>query len=102
MGHHMGTDSEDLFVELSSLLPEQHARVSMSFDREVHNQGGDASRGGDAREISMLYELTGNIRLRERVEVMVTGGYGRIENPGNTLGPTIDVYQGGTEVRYQF
>jgi hypothetical protein len=40
IGHHMGTDSKDFFVEASYLIPEKHGKVSISYDREEHNLSG--------------------------------------------------------------
>ncbi len=37
MGHHMGTDSKDLFIGLSYLVPENDALISLYYDREDYN-----------------------------------------------------------------
>ena len=96
MGHHMGTESNDLFLELSCLIPEQAARISLSFDREKHNLEGPVSES--VRELM----LSGTSLVSEHVEVSASFGYGRIENPGNAVGPTRTVNEIATMVRYVF
>ena len=36
IGHHMGTESRDIFLELSYLFPERSARYHLSYDQEEH------------------------------------------------------------------
>ncbi|MDA8388228.1 MAG: capsule assembly Wzi family protein [Nitrospiraceae bacterium] len=40
IGHHMGTDSNDLFLKADYFLPELPGRVYVSYDRERHNLSG--------------------------------------------------------------
>ena len=37
IGHHMGTDSNDLFLKADYFIPEIGGRVYLSYDREKHN-----------------------------------------------------------------
>jgi hypothetical protein len=96
MGHHMGTESRDLFLELSYLMPEQAARISLSFDHEKHNLEGPASE-----TVSELM-LSGSALVSEHLEVSASFGYGRIENPGNSPGPTQTVSEFSSVIRYLF
>jgi hypothetical protein len=96
MGHHMGTESHDLFLEMSCLLPEKDARVIVSFDREKHNLEGPAS------ETMNELMISGISRITEQLEVSASFGYGRIENPGNAVGPVRTVAETAAMVRYIF
>ncbi|MDA8088639.1 MAG: capsule assembly Wzi family protein [Nitrospiraceae bacterium] len=40
IGHHMGTDSDDLFLKTGYFIPEIGGRVYLSYDREKHNLSG--------------------------------------------------------------
>jgi len=46
--------------------------------------------------------LSGTSLVSEHVEVSASFGYGRIENPGNAVGPTRTVNEIATMVRYVF
>ncbi len=37
MGHHMGSDSRDLFAEISYRFNERGDSVAVAYDREEHN-----------------------------------------------------------------
>ena len=43
IGHHMGTDSQDLFMQLTVRLPEKNARVSLGYERMEHNLSYDVN-----------------------------------------------------------
>ncbi len=96
IGHQMGTDSRDLFLELACALPEKKTRLSLSFDQETHNVAGPVS------EIVRKLALTARFPLSDHVEVKATGGYGRITNPGNVTGPALYVNEFSSEIRYLF
>ncbi|MHB8846698.1 MAG: capsule assembly Wzi family protein [Nitrospirota bacterium] len=96
MGHHMGTESNDLFLELSCLVPEHDARISLSVDREKHNLEGPVSEAVSEMTLSGMARVTGHL------EVTASFGYGRIENPGNALGPSRTVTEAAAVVRYVF
>ena len=53
-------------------------------------------------EVSKEFKITAQKRFAGRVDVTLSGGYGWIENPGNTAGPTEKVYEIASEVRYWF
>jgi hypothetical protein len=96
MGHQMGTESRDLFLEMSCLFPEQDARVNLSFDQEKHNLEGPVSETVNEMMIS------GISRIKEHLEVSASFGYGRIENPENAVGPTRTVTETAAMARYIF
>ena len=96
IGHHMGTDSRDLFLELGLLLPEKNARVLLSYDQKTHNLS------LSVREVSDEVMLKTEILLTPRVSVTAFCGYGRIENPGNMPGPTQKVSEVEGEAQYRF
>ncbi|NOZ24816.1 MAG: capsule assembly Wzi family protein [Nitrospirae bacterium] len=43
IGHHVGTDSRDLFFEMSYLVPEVNGWIKLSYDKEKHNLSGSTS-----------------------------------------------------------
>jgi len=92
----MGTQSRDLYLEVSYLMPENGARISFSFDRVKHDQGGAAS------EIITEMMINGRSMITTRIEVMASCGYATIVNPGNTAGPTQSVKELSTTVNYLF
>jgi hypothetical protein len=53
IGHHMGTDSDDLFFELSYLMPELNGGVRVAYDRERHNLSGSVNPTEDEVSISV-------------------------------------------------
>ena len=77
IGHHMGTDSEDIFLEASYLIPEKDGRISISYDREEHNLS------GTVREKKNEANLKVSFKLMKDMGLSASYGYGRIENPGN-------------------
>lgn len=96
MGHHMGTDSKDLFIELSCRLPENNAHVSLSYDREKHNLG------AQVKEVSEEYLLTAHAIVSAHLNLKASCGYGRVQNAGNREGPARTVGTCLSEVRYRF
>ncbi len=96
IGHHMGTDSEDLFLELSYRMPEVHTDLFLSYDQEIHNIS------GPVLERTKEFQITGKRRIAEHVDVTLSSGYGWINNPGNVAGTTDNVYEVASEVRYWF
>ena len=77
IGHHMGTDSDDLFFELSYLIPERDGRVSISYDKQKHNLSGEVKEKG--QEVSLKV----NIRLIKGFELKTSYSYGKIKNVDN-------------------
>jgi hypothetical protein len=96
MGHHMGTESRDHFLELSWLLPDKGARISLAYDHETHDQDGLFSE--TVNELS----IRGTGLVSKQFEISASFGYGRIENPGNAPGPTRTVKEFSSVIRYLF
>lgn len=96
MGHHMGTESRDLFLELSWLLPDKGARISLVYDRETHDQDGPFS------ETVSESSIRGIGLVSKQLEISASFGYGRIENSGNASGQTRNVNAFSSVIRYLF
>jgi hypothetical protein len=80
IGHHMGTDSRDLFAELTCRVPEKNARVSLAFERREHNLSFDVNER--EREISVRADL----ELTETTDLDLAYGYAWVDNAGNISG----------------
>jgi hypothetical protein len=96
MGHHMGTESRDLFLELACLVPEKNARISLSYDQETHDLAGPVS------EMVREWSLSGRSLVSQQIEVSASLGYGSIKNPENEVGPTARIYEFDMVIRYVF
>jgi hypothetical protein len=77
IGHHMGTDSKDIFLEVTYLIPERNGRISIFYDREVHNLS------GTVREKKDEFGMNGGFKLMKDVDLSASYGYGSIKNMGN-------------------
>lgn len=117
IGHHMGTDSRDIFIEASYLLPGNYGRVSLSYDREEHNLSSTTSFYGNMAEATPAsladlgrvehsktdeIRLKGIINLTERMQLRAFYSYSRLHNPGNLPLPSraLNVFE--AELRYRF
>ena len=67
IGHHMGTDADDLFFELSYLLPELNGKLRVSYNRERYNLS--AARKSTKDEVSV------NARFSVKDNISVEGKY---------------------------
>jgi hypothetical protein len=96
IGHYMGTDSQDIFVQASYLLPKARGRVSVSYDRVEHNLS------GAIRENKDEFILKTRFNVRKDLEIRALYGYGRVRNPGNVAGDprSINIVEG--ELLYRF
>ncbi|WP_281753292.1 capsule assembly Wzi family protein [Thermodesulfovibrio yellowstonii] len=96
IGHHIGTDSRDIFLELSYLIPEIGGKISFSYDIEEHNLS------ASIRE--KKYEATSKvgIRLTKSVQLEALYNYGRIENFGNIPGKEKKINTVTTMIKYNF
>jgi hypothetical protein len=95
MGHHMGTDSKDLFFELSYHLPEKKTHGYLSYDREKHNISGPVS------EVSDEYMASAQTQF-SRISIKASCGFARIEHPGNSDGSAQTVNICSSEFGYKF
>ncbi len=96
LGHHMGTDSNDLSFEVSCRIPEAHTRLLLSYDKETHNLS------EPAREHADEVKLTAVLAISENIDADLSFGRGRIENPGSLPGPPRSVQEASTGIRYRF
>ena len=96
IGHHIGTESRDIYLEGSYSLPEKGARISLACHQEKHNLEGPVS------ETLNECSISGFSMVSKRVEVSVLLGYGRLVNPGNAAGPSSNIYEFSSGVRYLF
>lgn len=85
IGHHMGSDSKDIFLEASYLIPKKSGRMSISYDREEHNLS------GAVREKKDEVMLKVDIRLTKSVELEASYGHGKIKNMENIPNKDKDV-----------
>jgi hypothetical protein len=80
IGHHMGTDSRDIFTEVSYLIPEKDGKISISYDREEHNLSGTVRERTDEVDLNM------NFRIRKNIDLSASYQYGNIKNFKNISG----------------
>jgi hypothetical protein len=97
IGHHMGTDSSDWFLETSYFIPEKNCRMFLAYDHEEHNLD---VPGDHEKKIELIAGLS--VSLEKRTSVTVQYGQGWIKNPGNEAGPTIQETLVSTRVIYEF
>jgi hypothetical protein len=83
IGHWIGTDSRDIYSELTFRFPEQRARVSLSLDRAEHNVS------GNIHETDHEILLRGRFGLRESLDVELIAGYSLIYNAALTPGADV-------------
>lgn len=96
MGHHMGTASRDLFLELSWLLPEKSVRISLSLDWETHDKVAAVTE--KITEIG----INATSPISKRLEVMATCAYAKIENSVSNAGSKRSAREFSSMVRYEF
>jgi len=91
IGHHMGTDSEDLFFELSYLIPEKDGRLYILYDIERHNLSGASKER--KKEVSLMVDF----KLTKGLYFSGLYGFGRIE--GSEYG-RINIFRGIITTRF--
>jgi hypothetical protein len=96
IGHHMGTDSRDLFTELTCRFPEQSARVSLAYDSVERNLS------MDVHELDREVSLNARLNLSKNVDLEVEYGFARIENAGLVAGTGLRDHSAGATVTYSF
>jgi hypothetical protein len=85
IGHHMGTDSKDIFLETSYLIPEKNGKLSLFYDREEHNLS------GRTREKKDEVGLTADIEIMKGLELEAAYGHGSFRNFNNVAGEDRDI-----------
>ena len=74
IGHHMGTDSRDIFMETSYLFPERNGRISISYNRQEHGLSEAIREKKDKTTLKLDVGLTKNMGMKALY------GYGRVKN----------------------
>ena len=87
IGHHMGRDAEDFFVEVSYLLPnpDRMMKVNLAYDREEHNNWGKDNRS-NVKEKKNEASLSFDMYVTKNLKAQVLYRYGRFENFGGFPG----------------
>ena len=85
IGHHMGTDSKDIFLETSYLIPEKNGKVSLFYDREEHNLS------HRTREKKDEVGLTAYLEVMKGLELEASYGHGSFRNFDNIAGEDRDI-----------
>jgi Capsule assembly protein Wzi len=85
IGHHMGTDSRDIFLETSYLIPEKNGKLSLFYDREEHN----LSRR--TREKKDEVGLTADLEIMKGLELEAAYRHGSFRNFNNVAGEDRDI-----------
>ena len=96
IGHHMGTDSEDMLIEVSYLIPERNGKLSLSYDRTEHNLS------DDTREEKQEFFMTADMDLTESLRINAAYGYGKIKNIGQISGDDENISTFIVRVSYEF
>jgi len=85
IGHHMGTDSKDIFLETSYLIPEKNGKLSLFYDREEHNLS------HRIREKKDEVGLTADLEIMKGLELEASYGHGSFRNFDNIAGKDRDI-----------
>lgn len=96
IGHHMGTDSRDAFMELTVRVPEKDARVSLAFDRMEHNLSFDVN------EIVRELRFRTALKISETTDLELSYGYGWIDNVENVAGAGWKGHSAGGTITRRF
>ena len=85
IGHHMGTDSKDIFLETSYFIPEKNGKLSLFYDREEHNLS------HRIREKKDEVGLTADLEIMKGLELEASYGHGSFRNFDNIAGKDRDI-----------
>ena len=96
MGHHMGTDSRDLFVATSVSVGPLVEKISAYYDREEHNLSFPVRETKDEIGVGVL------LRPRSDIDLKVFYRNARLKNPGNVSGASENLNQVSAEFQYAF
>lgn len=97
IGHHIGTDADDIFVETSYLIPESNSRMYLNFDREEHDLYVNRSN-------EVTYEVSVGLQSSLAKNVVLTASYGHgwIRNAGNIPQETMQVNALSGQLSYTY
>jgi hypothetical protein len=96
IGHHMGTNSRDNFLELTYRVPERNARLSIWYDVEEYAISTAVREKRDETGVRVVYSPVPSL------DVNVAYAYGLVKNPGNLSLPTVNVSQAEVWVEMRF
>lgn len=66
IGHHMGTDSRDLFFEVSYLVPEMNGWIKLSYDKEQHSLSSITHPTKVESSASVKFDVGGGMSMEGR------------------------------------
>ena len=66
IGHHMGTDSRDLFFEMSYRVPEINGWIKLSYDKEKHNLSGSTNPTKVESSVGVKFDVGGGVSMEGR------------------------------------
>ncbi|NTU42039.1 MAG: capsule assembly Wzi family protein [Nitrospirales bacterium] len=96
IGHHMGTDSRDIFAELSYFVPERDGRISLAYDREEHNLSNSIGEKKDELSLDL------KIKILKKIDFEACYRYGRFRNFKNISGNDRDAHVVAADIEYRF
>ncbi|MEN8263533.1 MAG: capsule assembly Wzi family protein [Nitrospirota bacterium] len=97
IGHHTGTDSEDIFLKLQYFLPKtDNGRISFSYNREKHNLSGKTNETSDE------FTLKTDLPFTKKMNIKTVFTFGTIKNLNNVKGVDIDVSVLMSHLTYKF
>jgi hypothetical protein len=96
IGHHMGSDSSDLFAEMSYRFTERGDRVAVAYDHEEHNLANEVRAKKDEASVRMEYNVTKNIKVN------ASYGHARLNNFEDVSGSKKNVDMAAITLVYSF
>ncbi len=97
IGHHIGTDARDLYLEAGYILPKiKSGRLSLSYDKEWQNIS------GNIKETSEVFALTIHVPVYKALTLKTFYSHGRINNLDTIQGADKNINFIRTEISYQF
>jgi len=97
IGHHIGTDTRDLYFELSYHLPERDSRFLIAYDRHEHNM-----RGPGSSEIDHEAIAGADMALSDHIGLKAFYNHAWVRNFGNQFAPMQEIGSFTCVVSYTF
>jgi hypothetical protein len=96
IGHHMGSDSKDLYAEISYRFNERGDYVAGAYDREEHNLSEEVKAKKDEVSVRMEYSVMKNLK------VSASYGHGWLNNFEDVAGSKKNVDVAAITLVYSF
>jgi len=96
IGHHMGSDSKDLFAEISYRFNERGDSIAVSYDREEHNLINEVRGKKDEAAVRMEYNVMKNLKVN------ASYGHARLNNFEDVRGEKKNVDMAAITMTYTF